>query len=797
MTRAGRKTVRVATFLFLAGGAIVSVTHFAATADAEETATGSVANDAASDAEGSPPLATIANLPAVSEPPSGPPAIDLVRTIILRGTVVDSHDRRIAGARLYLSIDGWNDPVEVGASDADGSYRLAVPERSFHRFIDGSPKSKINAWLIAVAEGYGPAWSNLAGVEHDGWEVMKPEYDQDFRLAADSPIAGRILDIDGKPVAGAAVSVVDIHEIADPRWFKLPAAIEAGNTQLMTRKEANVSDWSSPLHRSSWRMLPSAEADSDGRFLLAGVGTDRAIELRVEGPGLHFTYAGVLTRNDVDGFTGAMRAMYPRTAKDDGLRLFGPSPTIDVERAPTIAGIVRDGKTGEPISGVRIVVKNGRDGHPSSTHTDSAGRYRVLREVSRDPVDVSALPWDDLGTYLPVVRRFDGSIEPNEIVADIDLPHGIVVTGRVLEAGTDRPIISASRYTCDAPWPGALRTGNVKYYPLANNTALDHMPTGLYFADAPARRSNHWLTEPIDADGRFRIAVPPGPGVLFVQSLPGRPEMVMFGGVWKESEGFHLLSPYLTLSARAQGDGAPAGADEKSFAGINGPIPIVRYHTYHVISPPADAKGMDLILTVPRAPSRMLRFVGPDGDPIRGVRVRGLAASSGMTIALDDSDAEVVGLEQGQPREVTAISSDGRLVARTFVGVDGPQPTTIRLEPAGTVSGRLMDATTGQPLANFTIPISYPDPASAGEKRPRYLTWPMTEVVKTDADGRFVIGGLFPGLAAAISFREPSRPGVIPPEQVYKPGSLQELVLRPEEVREFGDLGLELLVEEK
>jgi hypothetical protein len=267
-------------------------------------------------------------------------------------------------------------------------------------------------------------------------------------------------------------------------------------------------------------------------------------------------------------------------------------------------------------------------------------------------------------------------------VIDFDIPRGVVISGRVLEAGTNRPIVSAPRHGCHDTGPGPLVPGNVVYFPLATDTGLRGQPTGLNFEGFPTGTQNYALYAAIDADGGYRIAVPPGPGVLFVQSAPGMP-MFAEAQVWEESHGLHRLFPYTPLTRRTNGDGAP-GEDIQSLPGFTGPIPLATYHAYRVINPPADARSLDLTLTVQRARSRMLRFVGPDGRAIQGVNVAGLVGGlETLTVVLDGSEVEILALEPGQPREVIAISSDGKYVANTLVSAGGPTPLTIRLKPAG------------------------------------------------------------------------------------------------------------------
>ena len=63
------------------------------------------------------------------------PSTDSKRTIVLRGKVSGPGDRPIAGARLYLSVDEWTDPIELGTSDANGAYHLVVPEKTLRRTV--------------------------------------------------------------------------------------------------------------------------------------------------------------------------------------------------------------------------------------------------------------------------------------------------------------------------------------------------------------------------------------------------------------------------------------------------------------------------------------------------------------------------------------------------------------------------------------------------------------------------------------------------------------------------------------
>src|SRR5262249_58377369 len=108
---------------------------------------------------------------------------------------------------------------------------------------------------------------------------------------------------------------------------------------------------------------------------------------------------GVLTRDDVADFTQAIRTSFPKkpasadSPEDAGIRLFGPAPTIEVEGVRTVAGVVRDAKTGAAIPGVRMVLLSGKS-YGASDYTDRNGRYRFVRGAGAPFFASSARPRD-------------------------------------------------------------------------------------------------------------------------------------------------------------------------------------------------------------------------------------------------------------------------------------------------------------------------------------------------------------------------------------------------------------------
>jgi hypothetical protein len=704
-------------------------------------------------------------------------------TVVFRGRVLGPGGRPVAGARFWVTTDAWASPAERGRSGPDGSYRIEIPEGDFAKNFkkDSTASPPVQTSAVVAADGFGVDWANLDAGTRDGRPAMKPEYVRDFHLPDDHPIVGRIVDAVGKPVAGADVAISDVSAPGDGSWGPILDALKALNPNVLSY---HGSSWSSPMNPLSRAMMPPATTDAEGRFRIAGVGRDRLVHLRVKGPGVLPRDVTVVTREDVDDLARAVRAKFPRArqngmpaamapAANPGAPVFGPTPEVDVDPARTVSGVVLADDTGAPLGNLSLGVSGGYE----QINPDARGHYRGLRP---DSPGFSILAWHWNGDYLDAARKFEGA-GPGEVVADFRLRRGIVATGRVVEAGTGRPIVSSPRDECGVA--GALQAGFVHYFPLASNATLRGTPEGLAFQLYATHRTT---TGTIGGDGTFRLVVPPGPGVLVVEASPGLGMFTMQRPLWREVEDgrpLHRLFPYLRLKGRSPDDGAPRSGDAKTFDGLAGPIPLEKYHAYRVIDPPADAGTMTADFTLARAPTRVLRFVDPDGQPVRGLAVRGLLGVPWAAAEVEGPEAEATGLDPDRPREILAVSNDGRFHARTSVAVGPEGPSTIRLEPAGSVAGRLVDDA-GRPLAKHHCFLQYVGVVEPEDRIPQ-----PTGSSETDADGRFRAAGIVPGLRVSASFQGPVRPGAfMGPSTVYRPASVRDLVLRQGEARSLGDI---------
>src|SRR5262249_6608826 len=206
----------------------------------------------------SPPAKQIP--PKVADKPAAREAKD-PRSIA--GRVLGADGRPAPGAKVWI-VEPWQKAREVARSAADGTFRLPAddPKRS------NLTESEYQIRIVATHEKFGVALPS-----------RKPGDELALRLVEDLPVRGRVLDLQGKPVAGATITTLRTEPAQrEPRddWrAKLRAAGEQANipTDPQLRRKVAPAPFLAPV-----------QTDAAGRFTLTGVGRERLLELRVEGP---------------------------------------------------------------------------------------------------------------------------------------------------------------------------------------------------------------------------------------------------------------------------------------------------------------------------------------------------------------------------------------------------------------------------------------------------------------------------------------------------------------------------------
>ena len=175
------------------------------------------------------------------------------------GQVLDPQGRPLGGARLILVGRGQK-PEDRGTSGADGRFTVKIPRET----------TEPTRFLAACAPGAGIDFAAIAG--------LNPARAVELRLVEDHAIHGKIVDTQGKPVAGVRVAVTTVG---------------AFNGNSVDRF---LSAWTNRMYsflwpeadRNLWQeggAIAPATTDADGQFSLAGTGAERIVHLHTSGAG--------------------------------------------------------------------------------------------------------------------------------------------------------------------------------------------------------------------------------------------------------------------------------------------------------------------------------------------------------------------------------------------------------------------------------------------------------------------------------------------------------------------------------
>jgi protocatechuate 3,4-dioxygenase beta subunit len=595
-------------------------------------------------------------------------------TVTVTGKVLAPDGRPVAGARIYLRHYTPGEPAYPVRATTDGAGRFTF---SFDRSKLGPAQTAAD--VIAVADGYGPDWFRLGGTTKE---------DVTLRLAKEVPIRGRILDLDGKAVAGATLRVQHTRRYAGDDLKEFLRTVREGEHPPLYARW-----WDGPFPGQPKTITTGA----DGRFRLAGVGAESEVRFWIEGPGIQYGFLRAVTRelDSAVGPKGGRRVNRPHIEK-----VHGATFVHAVAPSRLIRGVVRDRKTGKPLAGVEI------SGPPlTTTHrttTDKAGRYELKgypKSSAGYEVRASAggLP------YFNAAVRFADTPGLGPIQGDVELVGGIAVRGRVTHQGTGKPIAGA--------W--------VEYNALFPNPHLRLL--GLAPGETAPQPCSRAQTA---ADGSYTLVVLPGPGAVGVGAyLPKQP--LMPACVTKKD-----LDDFFK-------DGLNHG-DEMALVTQVRPqtMGLMGQNTYnHLALIRPDEKAKSLRHDVALQPERTLRgkVVGPDGKPIDGVRVYGLAPQSAFGAEELKGETFVVrGFNPRRKRELVFLHRGGQLGAYLEVLGEPTNPPVVRLEACGSVTGRIID-TDGQPVPGLVVRVDRHRLVDSGPK------------VKTDKGGRFRVNGLVPG----------------------------------------------------
>ncbi len=629
-----------------------------------------------------PPANAAAGVPeAIREAPEPVPKSEPVEVVEVRGLVVAPDGKPVAGATLRPSYyDDEVKPIPEARSGPDGRFLIRVPRTARQSIMLG--RSRSYPWLVASSPGFGPG--RVMGLFKAKGEERTVKL-----VEGGPPIEGRIVDLEGRPVAGARVKLTRLY-----------------------CAEGDLSPWIARARDGGvggiWRNLDalpiSSEAATgpDGRFRLEGIGRNRIAELLVSGPTIATADVLVLGRDEPE-----IRTIDRSWVEPKPLVIHSPRFEHAVAPAKIVAGVVRDKDNGRPLAGVKIRgMVFEESSHVSApgieAKSDAEGRYRL----SGLPKGAAYRLFFDPGPDLPYVKASikvpadSPGLDP--VAFDFTLKRGIVVRGRVTDRATGKPA-----------------SGYVNAYTLEENPHLGEFPG--YLSSSPA---HVWIRE----GGRYEVVALPGHGIIAAR---GNLELYRGG-----------------LGAAAIG-----GYDSKmrAFRTVPNWCNARNYHVLAEVDLDPKAESATLDLQVDSGHSLTINAEDPEGRPIGGAKAAGVTDLFSSSAYEQESPSILVhALDPSTPRRVTVTQAGRKLVGSVFLKGDEPGPITLKLRPWGTVAGRIVDDE-GRPLKGMALTSaggSYPDRPDVVGVLPG---GDYGNGLHVGGDGRFRVEGLVPGLRYGAS----------------------------------------------
>ena len=429
--------------------------------------------------------------------------------------------------------------------------------------------------------------------------------------------------------------------------------------------------------------------------------------------------------------------------------------TRTLQPAKVFSGRVTDAQTGEPVPNARLRVSARGAGQVgirlAQFRADAEGRFRVQPPLG-DRFTIAALP-NDGRTYVETLKGIDWPKGAVEQSVDLALARGATIRGKVVEEGTAHPIAGA--------FVSFVTLSRVNVNP-------------------PGWRSNTVTS----ADGSFELAGLARTGHLSVQA-PSDDYVLREIGVRE------LL-------------GRPGGR---------------RLYSNYVIAcdPKPNGPALDFPIALRRGVTLKGRIVGPDDQAVQNTWIIGRPAIdprlylsmrewSGSYHQLAASgDVELHGLDPDTEVSVYFLQAERRLgkVTRVRGKSASSGPLTIRLDPCGTATARLVDAQ-GRAIAGDRntslvdlIVTPGPDRLSRDPEGAKRLDGEAASLESidpinyskppaSDAEGRISFPALIPGATYRISDQSTRNSNGLRAAQVRK-----EFTIKPGEALDLGDILIE------
>jgi len=627
-----------------------------------------------------PPLLRKAET-AVPQPGSN--SLDPPGKVTIRGRVLAPDGRPVPGAKIYRTpATGvrWRPYLSQTSATTgpDGRFQFLADRRA-ELTVENVKYLYEKTVVAASAPNYGVAWVEVP-----------PEGRSDdltLQLVDDQPITGQIVDLEGKPVPGATLQVMEIRAAAGE---------DLGPWLEAAKAKKGLSDQLEGQYLSRVTIAPALKftADAEGRFRLTGIGRNRLVVALLEGPTIVSQHLNILTRpgEALNVVRYERPSVVTTTYYGAGFR-HAAAPT------KPIVGVVRDKDTKKPLAGITIIsdrlATEGVSGNQIvSTTTDAQGRYRLVGMPKGEGNRIKAVPGSDQPYLVSAAKDVPDSPGLDPVTADFELKRGIWIEGKITDKVTGKPVV-----------------GEMSYHAQPDNPNLNVYG---YAPDATPRAA-------VNEDGSYRLAGMPGPGMVAVRFVDG----------------------YLRAHERDD----EFGIKEVFIPTI--PLPTMNYTAIARIDPAKGVESVTRDVTLDPGWTFTGTVLGPDGKPLAGAWGIGLTARNNPGRGLEVMKTAEFTVSQFNPHHPRPLLFQHP--QKGLVGVARPPKNrgdsiTVQLQPGATVTGRLVNADgRARPGVELVIWRHYKELFQPSDAR----YFPL-QPNKTDQQGRFRIAGLLPEYEFAL-----------------------------------------------
>jgi len=577
------------------------------------------------------------------------------------GIVLRPDGSPAAGATVRAALSVWADikgllgeefetPMSVATTDVQGRFTIPVYTRPYGDLSRLSPRWS-EQWkqtrIAASIAGFGPAW-----VVYD---EIDPDQQLTLQLVDDLPIRGRVIDLEGQPIAGTAITISGPNAAENEdlsAWF---SSVKAGEP-LWTASQ-HIS------HSVDTRLIGvpgKVKTADDGSFEIIGFGKERIVGLVFESESVAYRKVRVVTRK-MQPLLGVIS-----THASSVESVFGSEFTFIASPTRLIEGRVVDAKTREPLAAV-VVLSDKLADHPISgrsvikTTTNDDGRFRLVGMPKAGGNVLLMVPNDDQPYLMRRVPVPDpAGIEP--VSMTIELHRGMWITGRVADKETGEPVAGVRMH----------------YLPFRSNEFAQALPE----FDLDGNTDGDEKRYQTRTDGTYRLVGLPGRAIVGAESI---------------------LKPYRYGVGYEAIDAPKEGKTDWLLTYRNPINPSPKWPSaMREIDPREGETEVKLDLELDPGASIKIRMVDEREQPVVGAAIDGLIAR-GYLPATDGAVQTAVNFGPGEVRSIIIRHDDRKIgrVVRVGPAQDGNDELLVKLQPFATVTGRLLSR--DEPMSGLVI----------------------------------------------------------------------------------------------